>query len=105
MFRVLGSSADINEADERGWTPLMHAAKSGNYAIAEALLSVGDELDMSRCSHCGHSAVDIAQFYRHKDVYSLLADFSTFTCFLYSCSIAACMYICSHYHKVNRHAV
>jgi len=75
LFCVLESSTDVNEADEHGWTPLMHAAKSGDYAVAEALLSLGQQVDVSRCNHSGHSAVDIAMFYRHKDVYSLLAKF------------------------------
>jgi len=69
--------ADVNEADARGWTPLMHAAKSGNCAISEALLSLGERVDPTHCSHAGHSAVDIAMFYRHKDVYNLLTDFGT----------------------------
>jgi len=70
--------ADINEADDRGWTPLMHAAKSGNYAITEALLSFGERLATAQCDHFGHAAMDIARFYRHKDLYTLLANFSMF---------------------------
>jgi len=73
---VLDGKTDVNEADERGWTPLMHAAKSGNHAIAEALLSLGEPVDPAQRSHSGHSAIDIAMFYRHKDVYTLLTNFS-----------------------------
>ena len=76
LFYVLDSNTDVNETDKRGWTPLMHAAKSGNYAIAEALVSMGRHVDAARCDRSGHSATDIARFYRHKDVYTLLANFS-----------------------------
>jgi len=76
---MLGDSADVNEADENGWTPLMHAAKSGNYAVAEALMSRSQQADVPLCNHDGHTASDIAKFYRHKDVYSLLANFSMST--------------------------
>jgi len=77
---VLDCSTNVNETDENGWTPLMHAAKSGNYAVAEALVSVGEQVDTARCNHSGHSAADIARFYRHKDVFTLLANSGTLTC-------------------------
>jgi len=78
-FCVLDSKSDINEADDRGWTPLMHAARAGNYAVAEALLSRGHQVDVTWRNHYGHSAVDIAMFYRHKDVYTLLTNFGMLT--------------------------
>lgn len=83
---MLDRNLDVNEADDRGWTPLMHAAKTGNCVIAEALMSLGNEVEAARCNHLGHSAIDIARFYRCKDVYTLLTNFSMFTsalmCFL-----------------------
>jgi len=77
---MLDSSTAVNETDANGWTPLMHAAKSGNYAVAEALVSVRGQVDTARCNHSGHSAADIARFYRHKDVFTLLANCGTLAC-------------------------
>jgi len=76
---VVDNKAYVNQADEHGWTPLMHAAKSGNCAIAEALLSLGKQVDTTQCNHSGHSAIDIAMFYRHRDVYALLTKFGMLT--------------------------
>jgi len=76
-LRLLDSKAGVNNADKHGWTPLMYAAKSGNYAIAEALLSLGKQVDAMQCNHSGHSAIDVAMFYRYKDVYDLLTNYGT----------------------------
>jgi len=76
-FCVLDSGDDVSMANKHGLTPLMHAARSGDCAVVEALMAVSSRVNIVRCNYSGHSAADIARFYRHKDVYTLLANFST----------------------------
>jgi ankyrin repeat protein len=48
----------LNEADENGWTVLHLAARSGNMAVTEALLSGGNNVHLITLG--GQTAWDIA---------------------------------------------
>jgi ankyrin repeat protein len=55
---LLDKGARINDADDRGWTPLMIAADAGHGAVIEVLLKRGARTDISDPK--GKTALDLA---------------------------------------------
>jgi len=62
---------DVNAADNKGWTPLMHASKLGHFDVVEALLHERN-VDFGRQTKTGHTATELSMFYRQHRVYELL---------------------------------
>lgn len=59
VWYALDRGADINVADEKGWTPLMHAAVDGRFAVVKVLLARG--ADRNRVSNNGETAIALAR--------------------------------------------
>ncbi|GCB63926.1 hypothetical protein scyTo_0011684 [Scyliorhinus torazame] len=62
----------VDEVDEKGWTALMYASRNGHSQVAQLLLEKGCNTSFSNDS--GQTALDIAKFWGHKNVASLLAN-------------------------------
>ncbi|MGH0190447.1 UNVERIFIED_CONTAM: hypothetical protein FKN15_047184 [Acipenser sinensis] len=62
----------INESDERGWTALMLGARNGHFDVVKNLLEKG--CDRSSVNKSGQTALDIAKFWGHKHIATLLAN-------------------------------
>lgn len=61
----------VHRSAENGWTALMLAARNGHYDIVEALLSFGS--DKFSINQSSQTAYDIAKFWGHRHISSLLA--------------------------------
>jgi ankyrin repeat protein len=68
---LLSAGADIDGTDAGGWTPLMHAADSGDVEAVEYVLSLGANPDVSDPED-GRTAMSIAIRHDHQDVVDLL---------------------------------
>jgi ankyrin repeat protein len=69
---LLGAGADVNRANDRGWTPLHQAAYRNDPAMAELLLAAGARTD--RFAHGdGGSPLAVALFWGHREVAGTLA--------------------------------
>ncbi|MCA1960174.1 MAG: ankyrin repeat domain-containing protein [Desulfomonile sp.] len=68
--RLIRESADINVADELGWTPLMHTASKNNLKAAQLLISAG--ADVNTQDRLGWSALMIAAANGHAEVVDML---------------------------------
>ncbi|XP_062854965.1 peroxisomal NADH pyrophosphatase NUDT12 isoform X2 [Trichomycterus rosablanca] len=66
------SSQLLNESGKEGWTALMLAARNGHFDVVKALLSNGCNKDSVNKS--GQTAHDIAKFWGHRHIASLLSD-------------------------------
>jgi ankyrin repeat protein len=55
---LIARGADVNAADEQGWTPLMLSVRTGKLAAVEALLEAG--ADPLACSLTGATALHLA---------------------------------------------
>ncbi|XP_072537973.1 NAD-capped RNA hydrolase NUDT12 isoform X2 [Salminus brasiliensis] len=60
----------LNESGKQGWTALMLAARNGHYDVVQALLAKGCSKDLMNGS--GQTAYDIAKFWGHRHIASLL---------------------------------
>jgi len=68
---LLAAGADVNEANDRGWTPLHQAGYSNQCAIADALMKRGADLD-SEAHGSGGTPLIAALFWGHREVADLL---------------------------------
>jgi len=68
---LLDSGADIDETDERGWTPLHYAAMFGNSSAALLLVSVREGL-LGSLTKDGMYASDIAGMFSHIEMRDML---------------------------------
>ncbi|QSP94772.1 ankyrin repeat domain-containing protein [Marinobacter salinisoli] len=70
MSELLESHADIDLANDGGWTPLMHAVLKGNIAAAELLISSGANLEAKSrdgLTALHFTAIDSSYFNRAND--------------------------------------
>ena len=68
---LLSAGADVNDANDRGWTPLHQAAYSNQPAMAAALIRSGADLDVEGQGSGGTPLV-VALFWGHREVADLL---------------------------------
>ena len=66
----------INQRDGRGWTALMMAAREGDMEAIELLMEKGATSDV--ITHSGHSAYDIAVFWRRENCAKFLKPLDLF---------------------------
>jgi ankyrin repeat protein len=69
---LLAAGADVNEANDRGWTPLHAAAYANMPELAERLLAAGATLD-AEAHGAGGTPLAVALFWGHREVADLLA--------------------------------
>ncbi|KAG9355021.1 hypothetical protein JZ751_001734 [Albula glossodonta] len=69
---ITHSSSLINESGGNGWTALMLGARNGHFKVVQTLLTNG--CDKSSVNKSGQTAYDIARFWGHKHIASLLAN-------------------------------
>ena len=67
---ALAAGADVNARDDRGWTPLMHAANRGYTLLIEPLLAAKADLDVR--GKAGATALFIAVANRRTEIITLL---------------------------------
>jgi ankyrin repeat protein len=70
-LRLCSALAHVNDANDRGWTPLHQAAYSNQCAMAAALIQSGAELD-AEAHGSGGTPLIIALFWGHREVADLL---------------------------------
>ena len=68
----LRSGADINQANDRGWTPLHQAAYSNQVELATRLIDAGAALDLEAHGE-GGTPLAVALFWGHREVADALA--------------------------------
>jgi ankyrin repeat protein len=68
---LLAAGADVNEANDRGWTPLHAAAYSNKPQIADMLIAKGAALD-AEAHGAGGTPLIVALFWGHREVADLL---------------------------------
>ncbi|HVN07044.1 MAG TPA: ankyrin repeat domain-containing protein [Bryobacteraceae bacterium] len=68
---LLIAGADVNDPNDRGWTPLHQAAYSNQCAIAAALVQAGADLD-AEAHGSGGTPLIVALFWGHREVGDLL---------------------------------
>ena len=72
---LVAAGADVNEPNDRGWSPLHQAAYSNQCAIAAALISSSAELD-AEAHGAGGTPLIVALFWGHREVADLLGSYS-----------------------------
>ena len=72
---LLMAGADVNDANDRGWTPLHQAAYSNQSAIANALIERGAESE-SDAHGSGGTPLIMALFWGHREVADELSRYS-----------------------------
>jgi ankyrin repeat protein len=72
---LLAAGADVNDANDRGSTPLHQAAYSNQCAIASALIQKGADLD-AEAHGSGGTPLIFALFWGHREVSDLLGQYS-----------------------------
>jgi ankyrin repeat protein len=73
---LLAAGVDVNDANDRGWTPLHQAAYSNQPAMATALIQRGADLDVEGHGSGGTPLIT-ALFWGHREVADLLGSYST----------------------------
>ncbi|HTQ57770.1 MAG TPA: ankyrin repeat domain-containing protein [Bryobacteraceae bacterium] len=68
---LLGAGAEVNEPNDRGWTPLHQAAYSNQCAVAGALIEGGADL-AAEAHGAGGTPLIVALFWGHREVADLL---------------------------------
>ena len=68
---LLAAGADVNQGNNRGWTPLHQAAYTNQREIAALLLEKGAALD-AEAHGAGGTPLVVALFWGHRDLASLL---------------------------------
>ena len=69
---LLAAGADVNQANDRGWTPLHQAAYRNDPEMAALLLRAGARADLSAHGE-GGTPLAVALFWGHREVSELLA--------------------------------
>ena len=64
------TNSDINQQDELGWTPLLHAASNGLFEICEILIDHG--ADVNKPSFHGFTPLHAAKNRGYDDIYELI---------------------------------
>jgi len=72
---LLAAGADVNDPNDRGWTPLHAAAYANQSAIAAALIQHGADLD-AEAHGSGGTPLIAALFWGHREVADLLGSHS-----------------------------
>lgn len=72
MDRLLREGADVNSADEFGWSPLHHACYNGGMETVLLLLDKGADIDQR--SNCGRTPLHKACMNGHNEISLLLLD-------------------------------
>jgi ankyrin repeat protein len=72
---LLAADADVNDPNDRGWTPLHAAAYANHVAIAAALIQRGADLD-AEAHGSGGTPLIAALFWGHREVADLLGGHS-----------------------------
>jgi ankyrin repeat protein len=72
---LLAAGADVNDANDRGWTPLHAAAYSNQPEIAALLLAKGAALD-AEAHGAGGTPLIAALFWGHREVADLLGSYA-----------------------------
>jgi ankyrin repeat protein len=72
---LLAAGADVNDANDRGWTPLHQAGYSNQSEIASALIKGGAEIDVD-AHGSGGTPLIIALFWGHREVADALGRYS-----------------------------
>lgn len=72
---LLAAGADVNDANDRGWTPLHQAAYSNRSDLAAALIQAGADLD-AEAHGSGGTPLVAALFWGHREVSDLLSHHS-----------------------------
>jgi ankyrin repeat protein len=72
---VLAAGANVNEPNDRGWTPLHQAAYSNQCEIANALIARGADLD-AEAHGSGGTPLIAALFWGHRETADLLGQYS-----------------------------
>jgi ankyrin repeat protein len=72
---LLAAGADVNDANDRGWTPVHQAAYSNQSAIADALIKRGADLE-SDAHGSGGTPLIVALFWGHREVADELSRYS-----------------------------
>lgn len=72
---LLAAGADVNDSNDRGWTPLHQAAYSNQPTIASALIQSGADLDVEGHGSGGTPLIT-ALFWGHREVADLLGSYS-----------------------------
>ena len=73
MRVLLKAGAKVDQEDADGCTPLIVAARQGNYSVARALLEGGAEKDKGTCGHdLGQTPLSAARRHGHQRIVDLL---------------------------------
>uniref|UniRef100_A0A2C9LAL5 NAD-capped RNA hydrolase NUDT12 n=1 Tax=Biomphalaria glabrata TaxID=6526 RepID=A0A2C9LAL5_BIOGL len=72
-FEQLLGAVDIDVKSDRGWTALMFAARNGHTSVINILVQKGCDVNCLNAS--GQTALEIAQFWNHKEVASILSQY------------------------------
>ncbi len=72
---LLAAGAEVNDANDRGWTPLHQAAYSNQCAIAGVLIKSGADLE-AEAHGSGGTPIIAALFWGHREVADLLGSHS-----------------------------
>lgn len=72
---LLDADVDVNEPNDRGWTPLHQAAYSNQCAIAEKLIEGGADLELE-AHGSGGTPLIVALFWGHREMADVLARYS-----------------------------
>ncbi|MBV9503019.1 MAG: ankyrin repeat domain-containing protein [Acidobacteriaceae bacterium] len=72
---LLEAGADVNEPNDRGWTPLHQAAYSNQFAIAAALIKSGADLE-AEAHGSGGTPLIVGLFWGHRELADLLGRYS-----------------------------
>ncbi len=75
METLLAAGADVNDPNDRGWTPLHQAAYANQCDIAAALIERGADLD-AEAHGSGGTPLIAALFWGHREVADLLDRYS-----------------------------
>ncbi|GFO21398.1 peroxisomal NADH pyrophosphatase nudt12 [Plakobranchus ocellatus] len=70
-LKSLLGAVDTDVKSDRGWTALMFAARNGHVSIISALIEKGCDVQCMNSS--GQTALEIAQFWNHKDAAAVLS--------------------------------
>jgi ankyrin repeat protein len=71
---LLAAGGDVNDANDRGWTPLHQAAYANAPALAERLIAAGATTEVE-AHGAGGTPLVVALFWGHREVADLLATF------------------------------
>jgi ankyrin repeat protein len=71
--RLLGEGQNVNQLDQRGWTPLMAAADEGHIDIVRLLIDWGADINAKRKDD-GYTALMIASYKGRADIVKLLIE-------------------------------